>query len=305
MKIQKKEFRFSLTNHCNFRCPFCHHEGFHEIHQELLNNEDYQYLYQTGKSYFGMNKVTITGGEPLLREDVISICKTLKNSGAIVTLVTNAFLLKQKIEIGAYLNQMNLSFHAANPEYFGYAIGLPEKKDYFLRIREGISLFLQQFPNVKLCLNVTLQKSIHADRRQIIDLLNYANNLKVKIKFIEIYPAQAADFYSAEEVVKVLIEQGGKAIDNQIRKKEFSYRDIAVRITKCVCAEASMHAQSSAICSQINNYFISPNGRITICREQNRELDILNSIKSRKTETLVKNIIQATESFGKGCPYDV
>lgn len=93
---------------------FCHHEGIEEKSQNLLTSDDYCKLYKIYSNYYKFNGVTLSGGEPLVRNDCIEIAEKLYKNGAKITLVTNGYLLDKKIEICKYINRINLSIHTLN-----------------------------------------------------------------------------------------------------------------------------------------------------------------------------------------------
>ena len=68
-----RELRLLVTNDCNFDCYFCHKEGQKAISTAILDNDDYEFLFKTGQKGYGFNTTTITGGEPLLRKDILEI----------------------------------------------------------------------------------------------------------------------------------------------------------------------------------------------------------------------------------------
>ena len=73
-----RDLRLILTQRCTHNCLYCHHEGMADQKEEALDAEDYSFIFQVAKETAGIGFVTLTGGEPLLREDIESIIKNLK-----------------------------------------------------------------------------------------------------------------------------------------------------------------------------------------------------------------------------------
>ena len=89
--------RVSVTRRCNLSCPYCHHEG---DHQPVAGEASAARLIEMVREAagFGIKKVKITGGEPLLRQDIADIIRGIKAIGGIeeVSLTTNGFMLAEK-----------------------------------------------------------------------------------------------------------------------------------------------------------------------------------------------------------------
>ena len=115
--------RISVTDRCNLRCLYCMpEEGIPLIkHQDILSFEEIEGFTRTAVHY-GINKVRITGGEPLVRKDITSLVEKLSAIEGIddLSMTTNgillekfAFPLKQ-----AGLNRINISLDTMDPERY-------------------------------------------------------------------------------------------------------------------------------------------------------------------------------------------
>ena len=101
-----QDIRISVTDRCNFRCPYCMpSEIFGERYQflpkeEILSFEEITRLTRILVG-FGVNKIRITGGEPLLRTDLHKLIKQLSeiDNTLDITLTTNGFLLKDTAKL--------------------------------------------------------------------------------------------------------------------------------------------------------------------------------------------------------------
>ena len=108
--------RISITNRCNIRCFYCHHDGI--IPQEYeMNSHEIERISLIAKN-IGIKKIRLSGGEPLIREDIIDIVKRISKIGfQDVSLTTNGILLEKYAlslkNVG--LNRVNVSFDTLNP----------------------------------------------------------------------------------------------------------------------------------------------------------------------------------------------
>ncbi len=174
--------RISVTERCNFRCQYCMPEKpFSWVPKEnLLTFEE---LFEFVKIAIdeGVKKIRITGGEPLLREDLDKFIKMIYDYEPTIDLAmtSNAYLLKgtaQKL-IDAGLKRINVSIDTLKPEI---ALEIAQK-DVLKNVLEGVDEALKVGLKVKV--NMVPMKSINAD--EIIDVLEYCKARNMSIRFIE------------------------------------------------------------------------------------------------------------------------
>ena len=118
-----KDLRISVMDTCNYRCPYCMpSEKFDENYQFLKPNErlSFDEIYQVVKVFaeYGVNKIRLTGGEPLLRKNLPELISQLKNISGIedIALTTNGQLLKKQLPslVNAGLDRINISLDSIN-----------------------------------------------------------------------------------------------------------------------------------------------------------------------------------------------
>ncbi|MCW3988432.1 MAG: radical SAM protein, partial [Candidatus Bathyarchaeota archaeon] len=131
--------RISVTQRCNLNCFFCHKEGEDAFGQELTPTEITDIVKMACK--LGMKKVKITGGEPLLREDIVEIVSSIAQHVDEVSLTTNGFLLEEKAEAlrSAGLQRVNVSLHAMNSDTFKEITG----RTGLRKVEKGIAAALE------------------------------------------------------------------------------------------------------------------------------------------------------------------
>ncbi len=112
--------RISVTNNCNLSCSYCMPDGFanQKLEKNLLSSEDIIKIVEVGTE-IGIKKIRLTGGEPLLRKNIISLIRDIKNISGIeeVTLTTNGVLLKNMAKPlkEAGLDRINISIDTLDP----------------------------------------------------------------------------------------------------------------------------------------------------------------------------------------------
>ncbi|RLG39777.1 MAG: GTP 3',8-cyclase MoaA, partial [Thermoproteota archaeon] len=104
--------RISVNHECNLNCFFCHAEGYRVEDKELMTPEDISQLVEI-LAEFGIRSVKLTGGEPLLRDDLEEIVAGIKRVRRVedIGLTTNGVLLEDRIEslVEAGLDRVNVN----------------------------------------------------------------------------------------------------------------------------------------------------------------------------------------------------
>ncbi|MDH4944447.1 GTP 3',8-cyclase MoaA [Sulfurimonas sp. C5] len=182
--------RVSVTERCNFRCNYCMPEKpFSWVPKENLLTFEELFEFLKVAMDEGVKKIRITGGEPLLREDLDKFIKMIYDYKPDIDLAmtTNAFLLKgaaQKLK-DAGLKRINVSIDSLKPEVAQEIA----QKDVLKNVLEGVDEALKVGLKVKV--NMVPMKGINSD--EIVDLLEYCRDRGMTIRFIEYMENKHAD----------------------------------------------------------------------------------------------------------------
>ena len=147
MENYAQEIRFLLTQRCTHDCNFCHKEGLDSQKRELLGVEDINFIFNTARLRLGFESTTLTGGEPLVREDVVEIARRLKENLGMITITTNGFLLGAKVHIGNYVDRVNVSIHTLDEKAYEELV---RRKGVFHEVIYGLRKFRDRFCLVNL-----------------------------------------------------------------------------------------------------------------------------------------------------------
>lgn len=181
--------RVSVTERCNFRCQYCMPEKpFSWVPKENLLSFEELFEFMKIAIDEGVKKIRITGGEPLLREDLDKFIKMIYDYKPSVDLAmtTNAFLLKgtaQRLK-DAGLKRINVSIDTLKPEVAQAIAG----KDVLKNVLEGVEEALKVGLKVKV--NMVPMKNMNSD--EIVDVLEYCKERDMSIRFIEYMENQHA-----------------------------------------------------------------------------------------------------------------
>jgi len=174
--------RVSVTERCNFRCQYCMPEKpFSWVPKENLLSFEELFLFMKVAIDEGVNKIRITGGEPLLREDLDTFIKMIHDYKPDIdlALTTNAYLLPQTAQRlkDAGLKRLNISLDSLNA---GTAHKIAQK-DVLEQVLKGIDKALEVGLGVKI--NMVPLKGINDN--EILDIMHYCKERNIKVRFIE------------------------------------------------------------------------------------------------------------------------
>ncbi|MBD3799322.1 GTP 3',8-cyclase MoaA [Sulfuricurvum sp.] len=174
--------RVSVTERCNFRCQYCMPEKpFSWVPKENLLSFEELFEFIKVAIDEGVKKIRITGGEPLLREDLDTFIKMIHDykSGIDLAMTTNAFLLKGYAQrlYDAGLRRLNVSIDSLKPKVAEKIA----KKDVLSNVLEGIEEALRVGFRVKA--NMVPMKGLNDN--EILDVLEYCKVRGITVRFIE------------------------------------------------------------------------------------------------------------------------
>ncbi|MFW9955043.1 MAG: GTP 3',8-cyclase MoaA [Candidatus Thorarchaeota archaeon] len=171
--------RISLTQKCNHSCFFCHHEGEIGAGNEMTA-EEIENLVRIANSR-GVRRIKLTGGEALVRDDIVEIVRRLAPLTDDLSLTTNGSRLAELAPAlrVAGLDRVNISLHTLKPELHEFITGrnnLPE-------VKAGIEKALAVgFQPVKI--NMAILQGINYD--EIRDMMAYAGKIGAILQLIEL-----------------------------------------------------------------------------------------------------------------------
>ena len=178
--------RISVTELCNLRCRYCMpEEGVCKKSHFDMMTEDETILAVEAAASLGITKLRITGGEPLVKRNIVSICRRAAAVAGIeeVCLTTNGILLprlaKDLREAG--VSRLNLSLDTLDPEKYAYITRIGSLDDF----RAGLDAALKAgFEKLKI--NAVLIGGFNDD--EIVPLADLTKQYPVDVRFIELMP---------------------------------------------------------------------------------------------------------------------
>ncbi|WP_447968390.1 GTP 3',8-cyclase MoaA [Nitrospira sp. M1] len=194
-----RALRVSVTDRCNLRCQYCMPEEEYVWlpRETLLTFEEVVRLTKVFTS-LGVDKVRITGGEPLLRKDLPSLIALLRENSKIkdIALTTNGILLKDQAQslYDAGLHRVTVSLDTLQADRFKALT----KRNTFLQVLEGIdTVKALGFQDLKL--DTVAMKGINDD--ELIDLIEFGKTVGGEVRFIEYMDVGGATDWSVDKVL--------------------------------------------------------------------------------------------------------
>jgi cyclic pyranopterin phosphate synthase len=202
-----KSLRLSVTDRCNLRCRYCMPETDYVWlpREDVLSFEELATL----AGYFadlGVDKVRLTGGEPLLRRDLSRLVRLLLQDHRFqeIALTTNGVLLADHAQelYDAGLHRVTVSLDTLRPERFRRLTG----RDEFARVIDGIeSVGAAGFPGLKL--DTVAIRGFNDD--ELTALIEFARHYRAEVRFIEYMDVGGANEWAMDKVLSrdMILEQ--------------------------------------------------------------------------------------------------
>lgn len=284
--------RISVTDRCNLRCTYCMPDGdnSYQKHTDILSDKE---IIEICKSLarLGTRKIKITGGEPLVRKNIISLIEQIKSIENIeqVTLTTNAILLDKYLEElkRVDIDGLNISIDAIDKELFEEITGFDKLSQILSSIDRAYELGIK---NIKL--NCVLIKGINED--QYTKLISHIKDRDICIKFIEMMPIglgkEYGHFSLDEAKEKIENEFGSLILEN---KKMGNGPAEYYRIDNFRCKVGFIGALTHKFCKDCNRIRITSDGILKTCLHFNGGVNLrpyINDINLDNPQYDFKNI---------------
>ncbi len=274
--------RLSITDRCNLRCVYCMpKEGLPFFPTDKVLSQDEIVQLVQNFAEMGVSKVRITGGEPLLRTDVVDIVRRIKAVEGIndVSITTNGlFLAKQAAALkAAGLDRLNISLDTFKPDRYKKIT----RGGNIQQVLDGINTAAKyHFKKIKL--NIVLIKGQNDD--EVLDFLKYTKDHDVNVRFIEFMPIGNSMRLWQKEYV------GLKNVFTTCEENQLAYHPIELsgngpsdnyQIEGYQGSFGLIHPISAKFCENCNRLRITADGYVKACLYWNEEINIRAAIPDK------------------------
>lgn len=293
-----RDLRISVTDRCNFRCTYCMpKEIFGDDYafmpkSELLSFEEITRIARLFAA-FGVKKIRLTGGEPLLRRDLPDLIRMLNDIEGVedIGLTTNALLLKQHGQAlyDAGLRRLNVSLDALSADTFGKMNGRgigPE------RILDNITWAKSIGFHVKV--NMVVQKGVND--HEVVPMAAYFKKQGITLRFIEFMDVGTDNGWSFKQVVTKKdmltllqeteqLEPVGADYFGEVAGR-YRYKDADAEI-------GFITSVSESFCSTCTRARLSSEGKFYTCLFATEGFDLRSMLRNGATDEEMAGAVQA------------
>ena len=295
--------RISVTDQCNFRCVYCMPEEMEFIEDEGIMTFDEIVHFARIFVGLGIDKIRITGGEPLVRRGVATLIRRLFEIEGLkdISLTTNGIGLVTQAQAlyDAGLRRINVSLDTLNEEKFEQIT----RRKVLSKVLEGLEVAQRcGFNPIKV--NAIAMKGFTED--EIVDLTQFARQNAYQLRFIEFMPLDADDiwgrnmFLPGKEILNRInevhplkqLERNGDAKHAPAKDYQFVDGKGEVGIIASV---------SEPFCDDCNRIRLTADGQLRTCLFSITETDLLTPLREGGAdEEIAERIIEAVKNKEAG-----
>ncbi|KAA5522804.1 GTP 3',8-cyclase MoaA [Haemophilus seminalis] len=280
--------RLSITDQCNFRCNYCLPDGY----QPEANKPSFLTLSEIVRvaeafAAMGTEKIRLTGGEPTLRKDFITIAENIANVSGIrqLALTTNGYRMAKDVDAWqrAGITSINVSVDSLDPKMFHQITGINK----FDEVMRGIErAFEIGYKKVKV--NSVLMKNLND--HEFNQFLAWVKNRPIQMRFIELMQTGEMDTFfhhhhlSGEILVKKLLEQGWLLQQKAITDgpaKVFKHPDYMGEIGLIMPYEKNF-------CASCNRLRVSAKGKLHLCLFGEEGIELRDLLRSDDQQSILQ-----------------
>ncbi|WP_100637633.1 GTP 3',8-cyclase MoaA [Marinomonas polaris] len=272
--------RISVTDRCDFRCTYCMDEDVTFMPRDhILSLEEIVHVAKTFIS-MGTKRIRITGGEPLVRKNILWAIEQIANTKGLeeLTITTNGSQLYKMAQslLNAGVSRINISLDTLKADRF-YAL---TRRDKFQQVVDGIEA-ASKLPFKRLKINSVMLKNHNDD--ELFDLAQFALDRKMDISFIEEMPLgiitdhnRATTYLSSDNVIDTLSKQYELTPSSLTTSGPTRYYQVAGYDHKI--GVISPHSHN--FCDTCNRVRLTAEGRLLLCLGNDHSKDLKTVLRN-------------------------
>lgn len=285
--------RVSVTDRCDLRCVYCMKEKMSFLPKtEVLSLEEIERLCDNFID-LGVEKIRLTGGEPLVRKDIIHLIKNLNKKKSVsnlkeITLTTNGSLLKKfsKELKKNGVNRINVSLDTIIKDKYKEITRFGNLENVLDGIEEA------KLNDIKVKINTVVFKNFNEN--EILELVNWANKKLIDITFIEVMPMNDTDMPRHMQFVS--LEDVYKELNKNFKFKKSDYNTGGPSnyyVSKKLDIKVGFITPlSNNFCASCNRVRISSTGKLYMCLGQNDFIDFREILRTDRSDNYIKEKIK-------------
>jgi cyclic pyranopterin phosphate synthase len=222
----------------------------------------------------GVNKIRLTGGEPLVRKDAGEIMEQLSRLPVALTLTTNAIRVHAFIQQikSAGIRSINVSLDTLHEDKFQ----LMTRRDHFKTVWQNIQLLLDAGLHVKV--NVVVMKGLNDN--EIKEFIAWTRNTPVHVRFIEFMPFSGNSWTSNKVFTwQEILQEAAQHYDFLPLKGEANDTARKYIVPSHAGTFAVISTMSAPFCSTCNRLRLTADGKLKNCLFSQEETDLLSALR--------------------------
>lgn len=290
--------RLSVTDRCDLRCTYCMPERMKFLpRDDVLSLEE---LERIARAFMrqGVRKIRLTGGEPLVRRDLMTFIGNLGSAlreGELdeITLTTNGILLSNyaKALADAGVKRVNVSLDTLNPDVFERITRRRKLGD----VLNGIAAAKAAGLSIKL--NTVAMK--HENAHDISDIVEWAHEREIDISLIEIMPLGSIDFDRADQYIPLTeVYQG---LEDRFTLTPDTYKSGGpsryFRVKETGRLVGLISPLTNNFCDGCNRVRLTCTGRLYMCLGQDNAFDFRDIMRLGADDVELDNAVVKAIAF--------
>lgn len=270
-----RSLRISIVDKCDLRCTYCMPEDQHFLkREELMTREEIATIALLFVERYGITKIRLTGGEPLVRPDAVEIVRDMVELGTSIGLTTNALSLHKHLDglIDAGLKSVNISLDTFDAERFRNIA----RRDGFNTVHANILLALQKGLRVKV--NMVVMRGVNDD--ELLRFVELTRDHPVHVRFIEFMPF-AGNHWGRERVYTFAEMLGhiGSVHSFEKLNDDLNSTAKAYRVADWPGTFAVISTITEPFCGTCDRLRITAEGKMRNCLFSRDETDLLSALR--------------------------
>lgn len=285
--------RLSLTERCSLRCVYCMPAGGVDLtpRLELLTAPELGRLTSVFASR-GVEKIRLTGGEPLVRSDAVQIAERIGAVEGISSLgiTTNGLVLQRKLEplLDAGVRHFNVSLDTLVPAKFE----LITRRPGHARVVEAVES-AAAVPDARVKVNVVVMKGVNEE--EVVDFAGWTEKSNIDVRFIEYMPFAGnrwseGKFVSYPEMLETIAKRFGvlqRAEDGaNSTSKHYRIPGFKGRV-------GFISSMTDHFCGSCNRLRITADGNLKVCLFGSEEVSLRDAMRDGASDTELNELIDA------------
>lgn len=295
---QHSYLRISLSEKCNLRCQYCMPEDGVPVQPQshLLTNTEIQRLASWFVQRGGVDKIRLTGGEPLLRKDLLELVSNLNGLEGLkqIGMTTNGVTLSKQLPdlVQAGMTHVNISLDSLQADKFARLTRRPAA--YHTRVMKAIEECAKYLPHRTKVNCVVLPENLN----ELHDFCELTRDMPIDIRFIEYMPFsenkwQTDGFVSYQQMQNQILSVAGSTLqrlqdgENDTTK----WWTLGDGSSKSLGRVGFITSMSEHFCGTCNRLRITADGQLKVCLFGNTEVSLRDLMRQGESEETLQKLI--------------